>query len=239
MPERPEPARLTDPRGTSPIPAPALPRRGEGSAAQARPRRPPPCGTSRTPRVPSSAGTAGDRRSYPSRPKCSGHKGPASRRPEHPGCRPMESAPLTPGLLLGSLLVLLIWRSNSMKATTLTSKAQVAIPKEILAVLGLKTGDRVLFLVQDGEVVVRPVKSFRAYRGSVPSRRGANLSGIRRAVRATIGRRRMGAPDTPRPRTTTRSPRARKDGEADAEHPRAVSGSSTSTPLPTWTFRTA
>lgn len=41
--------------------------------------------------------------------------------------------------------------------TTLTSKGQVTVPKEIRQQLGLKTGDKLMFtLLADGTVIVRP-----------------------------------------------------------------------------------
>ncbi|MCC2597021.1 AbrB/MazE/SpoVT family DNA-binding domain-containing protein [Pusillimonas sp. MFBS29] len=42
-------------------------------------------------------------------------------------------------------------------ATTLTSKGQVTVPKEIRQRMGLKPGDRIAFsLLSDGTLVVRP-----------------------------------------------------------------------------------
>ncbi|MEJ8571354.1 AbrB/MazE/SpoVT family DNA-binding domain-containing protein [Microbaculum marinum] len=43
-----------------------------------------------------------------------------------------------------------------MDTGTLTSKGQTTIPKAIRQRLGLKAGDRILYVVQDGEVVMRP-----------------------------------------------------------------------------------
>ncbi len=45
-----------------------------------------------------------------------------------------------------------------MPTATLTTKGQVTIPKEVREHLGVETGDRLSFLVQeDGTVVLRPI----------------------------------------------------------------------------------
>ena len=45
----------------------------------------------------------------------------------------------------------------------LTSKGQVTIPKEVRAHLGLQPGDEVGFRIVDGQVIVEPVESRRAW----------------------------------------------------------------------------
>lgn len=58
-------------------------------------------------------------------------------------------------------------------AATITSKGQVTIPQEIRQRLGLKRGDRVEFIIQDGETVLRPARKsdnpFAAYAGALGS----------------------------------------------------------------------
>lgn len=46
--------------------------------------------------------------------------------------------------------------SNS---STISSKGQVTVPQEIRKRLGLQTGDRVEFVVEEGRTVIRPVRS--------------------------------------------------------------------------------
>jgi len=41
---------------------------------------------------------------------------------------------------------------------SVTSKGQVTIPKEVRDKLGLRSGDRVLFSIEDGEAKIRKVK---------------------------------------------------------------------------------
>ncbi len=59
-----------------------------------------------------------------------------------------------------------------MKATaTLTSKGQVTIPQSIRERLGLKQGDRVAFVIENGMTILKPVRSeenpFAKYAGAL------------------------------------------------------------------------
>ena len=45
---------------------------------------------------------------------------------------------------------------KDMPRSTLTSKGQITLPKEVREHLGLQTGDRVNFEIRDGSVVVEP-----------------------------------------------------------------------------------
>ncbi|MGA9304266.1 MAG: AbrB/MazE/SpoVT family DNA-binding domain-containing protein [Candidatus Sulfotelmatobacter sp.] len=44
-------------------------------------------------------------------------------------------------------------------SSTISSKGQVTVPQEIRKRLGLQTGDRVEFVVEEGRTVLRPVRS--------------------------------------------------------------------------------
>jgi AbrB family looped-hinge helix DNA binding protein len=49
------------------------------------------------------------------------------------------------------------WRPDMADATTMTSKGQVTVPREIRDRLGLKSGDKMVFtMLGDGTVVMRP-----------------------------------------------------------------------------------
>ena len=65
-----------------------------------------------------------------------------------------------------------------MPASTLTSKGQITIPREVRDRLHLKTGSRVDFIVEaSGQVVLKPLDSnFRSIRGIVRSRRKRPVS---------------------------------------------------------------
>uniref|UniRef100_A0A7V4XV35 AbrB/MazE/SpoVT family DNA-binding domain-containing protein n=1 Tax=Acidobacterium capsulatum TaxID=33075 RepID=A0A7V4XV35_9BACT len=57
--------------------------------------------------------------------------------------------------------------------STVSSKGQVTIPREIRTRLGLKEGDRVEFVVEDDKTVLKPVRDeenpFKAWVGAFPA----------------------------------------------------------------------
>ncbi len=73
-----------------------------------------------------------------------------------------------------------------MATSTLTSKGQTTIPKEIRERLNLKPGDRIDFVVEDdGRVVLRPrTIDVSQLRGMLrrPGRRRASLEDMNRAI---------------------------------------------------------
>ena len=44
-------------------------------------------------------------------------------------------------------------------SSTISSKGQITVPQEIRKRLGLETGDRVEFVVEEGRYVIRPARS--------------------------------------------------------------------------------
>jgi antitoxin PrlF len=85
-----------------------------------------------------------------------------------------------------------------MPTATLTTKGQITIPKEVREHLGVETGDRLSFLVQeDGTVLVKPItRDVRELGGLLhrPGQRPVSINkmdeGIGRRMRAKFGRRR-------------------------------------------------
>ena len=65
-----------------------------------------------------------------------------------------------------------------MPTSTLTSKGQITIPKEVRDRLRLKTGSRVEFLLEtSGRVIFQPLNSdFRSVRGMIRSKRTRPVS---------------------------------------------------------------
>lgn len=57
--------------------------------------------------------------------------------------------------------------------STLSSKGQVTVPLEVRHRLGLREGDRVEFVFEDGKTVLRPLRSeknpFAAFVGALPA----------------------------------------------------------------------
>ena len=78
-----------------------------------------------------------------------------------------------------------------MVTSKVTAKGQTTIPKEIRAQLGIKAGDRVIFLVRDGEVVLRPVKgTLLDLRGSIKPREiPEDLDKIREVVKESVAKK--------------------------------------------------
>ncbi len=85
-----------------------------------------------------------------------------------------------------------------MPTATLTSKGQVTIPKEVRDHLGVDTGDRLSFVVQDdGTVIVKPITRHVRELGGLLQRPGQLPvsvdemdGGIARRMHAKFGRRR-------------------------------------------------
>jgi len=65
-------------------------------------------------------------------------------------------------------------------SSVISSKGQVTVPQEIRIRLGLKEGDRIEFVVEGGNTIMRPVRSaenpFEAYAGALG---GAFPDGVR------------------------------------------------------------
>jgi len=72
-----------------------------------------------------------------------------------------------------------------MLGSTITSKGQVTIPAALRKRLGLKEGDRVEFLEEDGRVTVRRVENnVESAFGLVKARRTVSLEAMEAAIRA-------------------------------------------------------
>ncbi|MEO5740716.1 MAG: AbrB/MazE/SpoVT family DNA-binding domain-containing protein [Vicinamibacterales bacterium] len=85
-----------------------------------------------------------------------------------------------------------------MPTATLTTKGQVTIPKEVREHLGVDTGDRLSFVVQeDGTVIVKPItRHVRELSGLLhrPEQRAVSITemdkSIAKRMHARFGRRR-------------------------------------------------
>ena len=62
---------------------------------------------------------------------------------------------------------------NMPAMSTISSKGQITVPVEVRRRLGLKQGDRVEFVYEDGRTVLRPARTeknpFTAYLGAFPA----------------------------------------------------------------------
>jgi antitoxin PrlF len=85
-----------------------------------------------------------------------------------------------------------------MSTATLTTKGQVTIPKDVRDRLGIDTGDRLNFIVQeDGTVIVKPItRHVRELAGILRRPEGRTVSieemdeGVATRMRTKFGRRR-------------------------------------------------
>lgn len=85
-----------------------------------------------------------------------------------------------------------------MPTATMTTKGQVTIPKEVRDHLGIDTGDRLSFVVQeDGTVIVKPITRHVRDLGGLLQRQGQRSvsiremdEGIARRMHAKFGRQR-------------------------------------------------
>ena len=57
-----------------------------------------------------------------------------------------------------------------MAESTLTSKGQTTIPRDIRKLLGLKENDRILYEVEDGKVTIKPAPSVHQLYATFKSR---------------------------------------------------------------------
>jgi AbrB family looped-hinge helix DNA binding protein len=78
-----------------------------------------------------------------------------------------------------------------MLESTITRKGQVTIPKTIRDRLGVKEGEKVLFVMRGEEVVLKVVKgTILDLRGSVkPSAHPGDFEKIRQSVKQAVGKR--------------------------------------------------
>ena len=78
-----------------------------------------------------------------------------------------------------------------MLESTVTRKGQVTIPKAIRDRLGVKEGEKVLFVMRGEEVVLKVVKgTILDLRGSVqPSAHSEDFDKIRQSVRQSVAKR--------------------------------------------------
>jgi antitoxin PrlF len=72
---------------------------------------------------------------------------------------------------------------------TVTSKGQVTIPKAIREFMGIHPKDKIDFVLEENKVILRPVKTLKDLRGSVPSVDKPDLKKQRKFVRAAVSKR--------------------------------------------------
>lgn len=74
-------------------------------------------------------------------------------------------------------------------ATTITTKGQVTIPKAIRERLGVKAGDKVIFVAEKDKVVLKPARTLLDFKGYFKVKHAIDFEAARRRVkRARVGK---------------------------------------------------
>lgn len=71
----------------------------------------------------------------------------------------------------------------------ITSKGQVTIPNEIRKKLGIGKDDQIDFVIEEGRVILVPVKTLRDLRGAVKARATGGFAAERNKAKATVADR--------------------------------------------------
>lgn len=77
-----------------------------------------------------------------------------------------------------------------MSLATVSSKGQITLPAKIRAILGIRSKDKVQFIIRDNEIVIKPLRSFRELRGTIKPKKG----GPRKVARDAVARHVMELP---------------------------------------------
>jgi AbrB family looped-hinge helix DNA binding protein len=73
--------------------------------------------------------------------------------------------------------------------STVTSKGQITIPKDIRTLLNIKTNDKVDFVIEGNRAVLVPVRSLRELRGAVQATGKGNFTEERAKAKKAVDRR--------------------------------------------------
>ncbi|WP_111735377.1 AbrB/MazE/SpoVT family DNA-binding domain-containing protein [Roseovarius amoyensis] len=73
-----------------------------------------------------------------------------------------------------------------MQESTVTIKGQTTLPRDVRAALGLTSGDRVRYVILDGEVRILKARSVKELRGALarPGQRPVSLEEMEEAIGA-------------------------------------------------------
>ena len=69
-----------------------------------------------------------------------------------------------------------------MSLATVSSKGQITLPARLRQEFGIRSKDKVRFLVRGNEIIIKPLRSFRQLRGSLSPRKGDPGKAMRDAV---------------------------------------------------------
>lgn len=77
--------------------------------------------------------------------------------------------------------------------STVTSKGQVTIPKEIRVLLQIKPSDKVDFTIEGDRVILKPIKTLMDFRGSVSAKGQGKIDMERQQAKKELGKKVMKA----------------------------------------------
>ena len=73
--------------------------------------------------------------------------------------------------------------------STVTSKGQVTIPKEIRMFLKIMPSDKVDFSIENGRVILQPIKTLLNFRGSVPAKGKGDIDAERQQAKIAVSKK--------------------------------------------------
>ena len=69
-----------------------------------------------------------------------------------------------------------------MSLATVSSKGQITLPARIRAQLGIRSKDKVQFILRENEIVIKPLRSFRELKGTIAPRKGESRKSVEEAA---------------------------------------------------------
>jgi len=69
-----------------------------------------------------------------------------------------------------------------MSLATVSSKGQITLPTKIRKIMGIRSKDKVQFIIRDNEIIIKPLRSFRELRGTIKPKKGDPRKVVRAAV---------------------------------------------------------
>jgi len=73
--------------------------------------------------------------------------------------------------------------------STVTSKGQVTIPKKIRSFLNIEPNDKIDFSIENGQVTIRPLRTLKNLRGSIPKKGKGNIDTERRHAKKFVSKK--------------------------------------------------
>jgi len=73
--------------------------------------------------------------------------------------------------------------------STVTTKGQVTIPKTLRDALGINPNDRIEFVREGERIVLQPLKTLKAFRGSVKTRGPGDFQTERAVAKTAVAKR--------------------------------------------------